>query len=127
MCTNNGQRERCGFTLIELMVVVIVIAVLAAIAIPAFSQHRSDAELSVCLENLRLIQAALSIYQENEGVYPLSADDLVGYLERVPVCPLGGPYNWDLHDDRYHIRCGAQHTPEINHVCIHEDRGPTAR
>ena len=32
-------------------------------------------------------------------------------------------YDWTLNDDAYHIRCSAQHTPDSNHVCIHENQG----
>ncbi len=127
MCMNNGKREQCGFPLIEIMIVVVIIALLAAIAIPAFSQHSSDTHLSVCLENLRIIQAALSVYRMKEGTYPSSVDGLEGYLTTSPVCPLGGSYDWVLNDDTYHIRCSAQHTPGSNHVCIHENQQPTVK
>ena len=127
MCMNNGKREQRGFTLIEILVVVVILGLLAAIVIPAFSEYSSDAHLSVCLENLRLIQGALSIYRLKVETYPASADGLEGYLTTLPVCPLGGPYDWTLSDDAYHIRCSAQHTPDSNHVCIHEDQGPTAK
>ena len=125
----HGKREQCGFTLIEILVVVVIIGVLAAIVIPAFSDSSSDAQLTVCLENLRLIQQALSVYRMKVGTYPSSANDLVveGYLSTLPACPLGGSYNWDLKDDRYHIRCSAQHTPSSDHACIHEDQPPTAK
>ena len=126
-CMNNGKREQCGFTLIEIMIVVVILALLAAIAIPAFSQHSTDAHLSVCFENLRLIQAALTVYRMKAGTYPSSTDGLEGYLRTVPVCPLGGSYNWTLNDDTYHILCTAQHTPSSNHVCIHENQKPTAK
>ncbi len=124
---NKGKREQRGFTLIEILVVVVILAVLAAIVIPASSHASSDAQLSVCLENLRLIQQALLLHEMKVGTYPSSANGLVGYLRTIPVCPLGGPYNWDLKDDAYHIRCSAQHTPSSNHVCIHEDQGPTVK
>jgi len=127
MGVNKGKREQCGFTLIEILVVVIILAVLAAIVIPAFSHPSSDAQLNVCLENLRLIQQALSVYKMKVGTYPPTADGLTGYLERRPVCPLGGPYSWTLSDDKYHIKCSAQHTPSSNHVCIHEDQPPTVK
>ncbi len=127
VCMNNGKREQCGFTLIEILVVVLILGVLAAIVIPAFSHSSSDAHLSVCLENLRLIQQALSVYKMNVGTYPSSADGLVGYWGTLPVCPLGGPYDWSLTDDKYHIRCSAQHTLGSNHVCIHEDQRPTVK
>ncbi len=129
MGMNKGRREQCGFTLIEILVVVIMLGVLASIVIPAFSQPSSDAQLSVCLENLRLVQQALSVYKMRVGTYPPSANDLVagGHLRTLPVCPLGGSYNWGLKDDEYHIRCSGQHTPDSNHLCIHEDQGPTAK
>ncbi len=127
MCMSNGKRKQCGFTLVEILIVVVIIAVLAAIVIPAFSHSSSDAHLNVCLENLRIIQQALSVYRMKVRTYPSSADDLEGYLTTLPVCPLGGPYNWGLNDDAYHIVCSAQHTPSSNHLCIHEDQGPTVK
>ncbi len=127
MCMNNGKRERRGFTLVEIMIVVIILAVLAAIAIPAFSEYRSDAQLRVCLDNLRLTQDALSVYKIKVGTYPPSADAVEEYLGTLPFCPLGGSYSWTLKDDAYHIRCSGQHTPTSNHVCIHEDQIPTVK
>ncbi len=124
---NNGKREQCGFTLFEILVVVILLGVLAAIVIPVFSESSSDAHLNVCLENLRLIQSVLSIYRTKVGTYPSSVNDLVEYWATQPVCPLGGPYDWSLNDEVYHIRCSAQHTPSSNHVCIHEDQQPTVK
>lgn len=127
MCMNNRKREQCGFTLLEVLVVVVILGVLAAMVMPAFSQSRGDAQLKVCLQNLRLIQQALSIYRLREGTYPSSANDLARYFNTPQVCPLGGPYNWSLSNNKYHIRCSAQHTPSSNHVCIHEDQRPTVK
>ena len=127
MCMNNGKWAQCGFTLIEIMIVVAIIALLTAIAVPAFMEYRRDTYLALCLANLRLIQSALGVYQIKEGTYPASANDIVGYLGTIPACPISATYDWDLQPAEYHIRCSAQHTPTISHVCIHEDQKPTAK
>jgi len=50
--------KKQGFTLVEIMIVVAIIALLTAIAIPAFLQYRKDARRSLCINNLRLIDHA---------------------------------------------------------------------
>ena len=51
-----------GFTLVEIMIVVTVIAVLASIAIPSFTKARANARASACVNNLRLIDSAKQQY-----------------------------------------------------------------
>ncbi len=127
MRIEDGKRKRRGFTLVEILIVVIILGVLASIAIAAFSDSSTDAQLNVCFENLRIIQQALSLYRLKVGTYPSSAAGLDGYVREDRNCPLGGSYEWTLSNDKYHIRCSAQHASGSSHTCIHEDQGPTVK
>ena len=122
--------SHCGksaFTLVEIMVVVAIIALLTAIAVPAFLQYQSDAQLSLCLDNLRMFQNALSVYNIKTGAYPITANDLAGYFTTFPVCPAGAEYKWSLAADTYHVVCDAQHSSESSHTCIHENQAPLSK
>lgn len=113
------------------MIVVAVIGVLAAIAIPSFKKARENSQLNVCLKNLAVYQGALDQYAFANGQFPDDINDLVtqGYLKRLYDCPVGGAYEWSVKDDnqKYHLVCHGQHTATINHVCIHENQPPTAK
>lgn len=56
-----------GFTLVELMVVVLIIGVLVAVAVPVFTAARDRSELNTCLANQRTIMSAIQAYQANTG------------------------------------------------------------
>lgn len=79
-----------GFTLIELMVVIAIIAVLVAIAIPAYMQATDNAKRKTSQANLRTIDGALNVYYAENGAWPTSADPVVlvdEYLKAAPVNP----------------------------------------
>ena len=59
---------KCGFTLVEIMIVVAIIGLLAALALPAFSTARSKSHASVCKQNRRIIFDQLNIYCMDNGV-----------------------------------------------------------
>lgn len=85
-------RNEKGFTLIELMVVVLIIGILVAIAIPVFSNAAANAKTQACKANLRTIDGAISQYQANEGGLPPDAGNLnllvtSGYLKQAPKDP----------------------------------------
>ena len=123
--------KKSGFTLVEIMIVVVVIGLLAAMALPNFIKNRQTSQLTICLSNLRTYQGELDMYIFSEGGYPSNLDDLVttGYLKQLYECPLDGAYEWTVKDgnSQYHLLCNGQHTPLISHVCIHENRAPTAK
>ena len=82
-----GQR---GFTLIELMIVMMIIAVLAAIAVPSYVAAVRRAKEAVLKEDLHTMRSAIDSYTSDKAKAPQSLDDLVqaGYLKEIPKDPI---------------------------------------
>ena len=78
-----------GFTLIELMIVMVIIGLLAAIAVPAYVQNVRHAREAVLREDLHTMRSAIDSYTVDKQKAPQSLDDLVqaGYLKAMPVDP----------------------------------------
>src|SRR6187399_536737 len=73
------MRKRSGFTLVELLVVIGIIAVLIAILLPTLNRAREAANKTACLSNLRQLgQAAIIYCNENKGRFPLEARNVLG-------------------------------------------------
>ena len=79
-----------GFTLIELMVVMVIIALLLTIAVPRYFTHVDRAREVSLQESLNVMRDAIDKYQGDTGKYPETLNELVAkrYLRRVPVDPL---------------------------------------
>ncbi|MBQ7502670.1 type II secretion system protein [bacterium] len=85
------RSPRCaqGFTLIELMIVIAIIAVLAGIMIPNFVKAREESLRTAAIENMKSIGTALEMYAaDNAGCYPVQLKKLTpDYLKAIPTCP----------------------------------------
>jgi prepilin-type N-terminal cleavage/methylation domain-containing protein len=92
------QHTRSGFTLVEIMIVVAIIGLLAAIAIPNFSRARSTAQKNACIQNLRQIDGAKQMWatenRKTDSDVPTEAD-VAAYLKgnAMPICPGNGRYS----------------------------------
>lgn len=86
------NRRAGGFTLIELMIVMAIIAILATIAIPSYINAVRHAKEAVLKEDLHTMRSAIDSYTVDKGKAPQSLDDLVqtGYLKEIPVDPVTG-------------------------------------
>jgi general secretion pathway protein G len=83
-------RASHGFTLVELMVVMMVMLILAAIAIPRFVGIVKGGKEAVLREDLHVLRGAIDSYTMDKGKAPQSLDDLVqsGYLREIPKDPM---------------------------------------
>ncbi|HEX7730346.1 MAG TPA: type II secretion system protein [Terracidiphilus sp.] len=79
-----------GFTLIELIVVMTIIAILATLAVPSFVGAIRSAREAVLREDLHVMRAAIDSYTMDKQKAPQSMDDLVqsGYLKDIPEDPM---------------------------------------
>ena len=106
------QQRQQGFTLIEIMVVVVILGILAALVVPQVMSRPDQAKVTVAQGDIKAIAAALDMYRLDNHVYPSTHQGLEalvkkpsgmpaaknwnkdGYLKRLPVDPWGNPYQY---------------------------------
>lgn len=128
-----NQRQQRGFTLIEIMVVVVILGVLAAVIIPRFLSRPDEAKVTKAKVDMKSLEEALGLFKLDNGFYPSTEqglDALVtqpetgripskfaagGYLKKVPNDPWGNPYVYvspGIHDRNFDlISYGADGEP----------------
>ncbi|MBN1456939.1 MAG: prepilin-type N-terminal cleavage/methylation domain-containing protein [Sedimentisphaerales bacterium] len=105
MGTLKNTKQRFGVTLIELLIVVLILAALAAIAVPRISQSAYQAKLKACETNIKMFNSMLEQYYSDNGKYPSDMDvlfkDTNYFPDGKPICPITEKeYKKDLTSDK---------------------------
>jgi type II secretion system protein G len=92
------MRNRKGFTLIELMIVIAIIGILAAMAVPNFKKAREQAREKACYSNIRVLMGAVEMYNMDNSAMMANVDQGSlkngGYIKALVNCPeQSGNYN----------------------------------
>lgn len=106
-----GRNKAAGFTLIEVMVVVVILGILAAIVVPRIMDRPDEARITKARQDIRALEAALNLYRLDNYVYPSTDQGLEaliekptspepprwkegGYVDRLPQDPWQRPYQY---------------------------------
>lgn len=117
------KRSRAhGFTLIELMIVIAIIAILAAILVPNFIRARAQGQVTACKSNLKNIGTACEMYAtDNSGRYETTSTQLTpNYLKIIPTCASIGTDTYTAgftsasNPDAYTVVCSGSNHGGVN-------------
>jgi general secretion pathway protein G len=97
MASGRKTSQSRGFTLLELMIVISIIMILMAIAVPIYNQSVLRTRESVLRQDLFTLRSVIDQYTLDKQKAPQSLDDLVtaGYIKKIPVDPMTGQANWE--------------------------------
>lgn len=88
----NYRSYQAGFTIVEVMVVVVIIGILAAIIVPKVMSRPDQARIVKVKQDILAIQSALDLYKLDNGTYPSTDQGLQALVSKPTTAPV--PYNW---------------------------------
>ncbi|HEY9546557.1 MAG TPA: type II secretion system major pseudopilin GspG [Solimonas sp.] len=106
------RRQQAGFTLIEIMVVVVILGILAAVVVPKIMDKPDEARVTKAKQDIRVLESSLSLYKLDNFNYPSTQQGLEalvakpsgdpepknyksgGYIQSLPKDPWGSPYQY---------------------------------
>ncbi|OGT59058.1 MAG: type II secretion system protein GspG [Gammaproteobacteria bacterium RIFCSPHIGHO2_12_FULL_42_10] len=129
-----SRNNASGFTLIEIMVVVVILGILAAMIVPKIMSRPDEARMVKAKQDLLTIQSALDLYKLDNGVYPTTEQGLQalvitptappfpsdwktgGYVRNLPIDPWHMPYQYVNRDEEIQIYSYGPKGPSGNHA-----------
>lgn len=107
--TRTARRRQAGFTLVELLLVLVILAALAAVVVPKFANRGKQAKITAAITQISNFEVALDTFEVDNGYYPSGANglnDLVAqpsnaqewrgpYVKEVPLDPWGNAYIYE--------------------------------
>jgi len=99
-----------GFTLVEVLLVIIIIGILAAIVIPRTIYSKVEAQRQACNANVAALNAQIELYYAKEEGWPETLDDLLpaptgaDYIDDLPVCGFNSTYMYNTTGYLYRVR-----------------------
>jgi general secretion pathway protein G len=120
--TERRQSGKAGFTLIEILLVVVIIGILAALVGPRLVGRAGDAERTAARSDIATIESAIAVYEMDMGVLPPSLDALMNspggerwkgpYLSKPPIDPWGNAYIYNRQDRSFSVTSSGLNTQE---------------
>ncbi len=109
------KRDSKGFTLVELMVVLLIIGILVAIAIPIYNSTQLKAKERACDANIRTIEGAAAQYYSAVGEWPsmsdLTDDEDNRYIKENPQCPFDNTSEYQIDGNDGTVTCSCEECP----------------
>jgi general secretion pathway protein G len=96
--TVTGKLRNAGFTLLELMIVISIIIILAAITLPQYQKTITHTRETVLRDDLRKMRSLIDQFAADKGRLPQSLDEIAteGYMREVPTDPFTGQKDWNI-------------------------------
>ena len=93
-----GKLRNAGFTLLELMIVISIIIILAAITLPQYQKTITHTRETVLRDDLRKMRSLIDQFAADKGRLPQSLDEIAteGYMREVPTDPFTGQKDWNI-------------------------------
>ena len=125
MARSHQNKRSAGFTLLEMMIVMIVMGILISIALPIYTTSLLRAREAVLRQDLFTLRSLISQYTLDKQKAPQSLDDLIqgGYLKIIPKDPMTNESNWEVVQEDILLTVDQQ-DPGISDV--HSASGATA-